>query len=447
MTLMLKGGNNMVENIPYKQRNGNLFLILGLLNAFIILFISGVIMLSLYQIINMKQAQEFLEIIQTLPFTPPYSILFYCITIMVVIFLIMKFRYESNLDESLQLLFFSLEVCLAILLMYILGFSTNAITLLLVADALNSFKEVKIRNRILALLVFLYLLSSPGFLHIFEKISFTTYMSVYNSNFQVVMHGINTALHTFNIILFIVYMISLIQVEVNEGRRVKQLNFRLNALNSKLKDFADISEKMGETRERNRLAREIHDTLGHTLTGLSVGIDAAIMINDVDQIATKKQLQVLSETARQGLTDVRRSVNKLRPDALENHNLKAALKKMIIDFELVSSASINFVFHLEDLKFSLEEEEVVYRVVQEGLTNAIRHGKAENIIISLTLDKENLIILIEDDGMGCSDIKDGFGLYHMRERIGKLNGTLRVYGHQGFVIIAEFKLRKDSQYD
>ncbi|MCB7430698.1 histidine kinase, partial [Erysipelatoclostridium ramosum] len=69
-------------------------------------------------------------------------------------------------------------------------------------------------------------------------------------------------------------------------------------LNEQLKEYANIREKMGATRERNRLAREIHDTLGHTLTGLSVGIDACVLMSEIDPSATKNQLSTLAETAR-----------------------------------------------------------------------------------------------------------------------------------------------------
>ena len=70
------------------------------------------------------------------------------------------------------------------------------------------------------------------------------------------------------------------------------MNNELKNLNEQLKEYADIREKMGETRERNRLAREIHDTLGHTLTGLSVGLDACVVTSDIDLEATKKQLRL-----------------------------------------------------------------------------------------------------------------------------------------------------------
>ena len=86
--------------------------------------------------------------------------------------------------------------------------------------------------------------------------------------------------------MFILYMIFLVQEKINESKKFLQMNQELQDLNEQLKEYANIREKMGATRERNRLAREIHDTLGHTLTGLSVGIDACVLMSEIDPAAT-----------------------------------------------------------------------------------------------------------------------------------------------------------------
>ena len=162
--------------------------------------------------------------------------------------------------------------------------------------------------------------------------------------------------------------------------QLETANAKLKEMNAQLQDYAQMQEKMGETKERNRIAREIHDTLGHTMTGLSAGIDACIAMIDFSVDETKKQLNKISKVARQGIQDIRRSVNKLRPDALEHLNLEAALEKMMEEMmevsdvaDPVSSAKCRL------LKFNPDEEDAIYRVVQEGITNAIRHGKAANI--------------------------------------------------------------------
>ena len=90
-----------------------------------------------------------------------------------------------------------------------------------------------------------------------------------------------------------------------------------------------MSEKITEDRERRRIAREIHDTIGHALTGISAGIDAVTVLIDLDPEHAKKQLSSVSNVVREGIVDVRRSLNKMRPGALENRTLKDALEKML----------------------------------------------------------------------------------------------------------------------
>ena len=111
-----------------------------------------------------------------------------------------------------------------------------------------------------------------------------------------------------------------------------------------------------------------------------------------------KQLDRLSTVAKEGLRDVRRSVNKLRPDALENHSLAEALKQMIDRFVESTGVEVVFVCHLAFLQFQADEEETIYRIVQESMTNSVRHGNADKIYVSFGKDEDSLIIIIEDNG-------------------------------------------------
>lgn len=436
----------MENEYKIEQRIKIVFLLMCCLNLCIILFITGIIGYTLEEIITMNTAREFLASLGNLPITPPFRGLFMAgggyILFMSALYFSLK-RGNSELTLSLM---FTMEIIICIFIIYFLGFSSNALLLLFIANVMYFSKASEIRLSFLAVGVLAYLFCSSDILSGLNIIPFQDYISVYNSNMQVALYSVQTILSTLNIILFIIFMFLLIQKEVNDSKQVRALNSELQVLNEQLQEYAQLQEKMGETKERNRLAREIHDTLGHTLTGLSVGIDAAIMILDVDGEATKKQLSVLSDTARQGLKDVRRSVEKLRPDALERYNLEEALQRMIADFINVSNVDIIFTCHMEKLRFDPDIEEVIYRVVQEAMTNAVRHGKAKRIFISIAKVEHHLILIVEDDGIGSKEVKFGFGLHHMQERLQKLNGTLRTYGYDGFIIIAEIPLRKEN-YD
>ena len=204
----------------------------------------------------------------------------------------------------------------------------------------------------------------------------------------------------------------------------------------RLRAFALEAERTAETRERNRLAREIHDTLGHTLTGIAAGLDACIVLVDAAPAVVKKQLEKIRETARHGIVDVRRSVKKLRPDDLEKLPLQQAIKKVIAEFSASSGVDIQLVEMGWPEKLREDEEEVIYRIVQEGITNARRHGKATKVTVTCGLEPGRFYIIIADNGRGCAEPKQGFGLRHMEERLELLHGRLRYWSDKGFTLEA-----------
>ena len=421
-----------------------LFVILACVNFMIVVFVSGVTCITLLKIMETNQAHDFLNQVNILPIDAPQALVSKAILWFLFILIVMSIGRFRLLKRSENVVMSILSLFGCIVVMYYLQFSNNSIILLFLAYVLYTNKDNITRLVFLFISIFIYLISNYNMLSALKPIPLYEYISWYNSGVQFQLNIVDNFLLMLNIIVFIVFMFVMVMEEVNQSKRIQQLNDELNVLNIQLQEYASLQEKMGETKERNRLAREIHDTLGHTLTGLSVGIDAAMMILDVDSEATKKQLSVLSQTARQGLKDVRRSVEKLRPDALERYSLQEAMQKMIFDFEMVSQVKINFVCHLKSLSFNKDEEEVIYRIIQEGLTNALRHGHAKHVFISFAMEGNMLVIIIEDDGIGCKEVEFGFGLHHMEERIAALQGKIRAYGYDGFVIIAEIPIRKES---
>ena len=263
----------------------------------------------------------------------------------------------------------------------------------------------------------------------------------YRADHQERLLGILSMLALINMFLFIFYMVILVLAQMSEKESIMKLNFELKEANSKLEEYASESARMAETRERNRLAREIHDTLGHSLTGIITGIEACIMLMDIAPEATKEQLRAIAEVARTGIIDVRRSVKALHPDALETMDLENALCKMIDSTERSTGVEITYSFDADLRHFNQDEDDVIYRVVQESITNAIRHGSATKIRIEITRLDGDLHILIFDNGKGCSNIKPGFGLHHMSERVEMLGGDLEYKGDKGFTVHARIPIR------
>lgn len=428
---------------------------MSLLNFTAIFFMAGVMTHSIYRICRGMQAKEFLSRISTVPGDPGYrmAISIGCYLLLVgVIFLRHRMSGEYNIGRTL---FPVLEIALCIVVMGTVNMGYNGVVLLVMADLVEDFKGKWQKMLFFLCMITLYIVSDYNLISAkIPLVPFEEYLFYYNTTTQGVLKAVKGVLISVNAMVFILYVVILIQNQMQENERISSLNNQLNlaneqlqVMNVQLKQYALESEQMAETRERNRLAREIHDTLGHALTGIAAGIDACLAIIDVSPETTKNQLNRISEVARQGLKDVRRSVNKLRPDALEHLRLEGALSQMIDDMTATTKTKIYLNMNVKLLKFSSDEEDIIYRVIQESITNAIRHGHAEKIEIEISRENQWLTILIQDDGDGCEEIKPGFGLKHMKERLSLLNGTVAYDGSCGFTIAVRIPIRWGEEYD
>ena len=273
------------------------------------------------------------------------------------------------------------------------------------------------------------------------------YLNVYTSTTRGLLQvGINL-LDIVNLLFFILFLMIYIANEVQENERMTQELIMVHQVNHELENYAAVSEKIAEDKERKRLAREIHDTLGHALTGIAAGVDACIAMIDINPQATKQQLMVISKVVRQGIGDVRNSLNKLRPGALEQHGFKGALENMIEEFTSVSDLEITLDYRLEKVDFENTKEDILFRVIQESITNAVRHGDATHINISIYIEDQKLKLEIQDNGQGCEEIHYGFGLKQMRERLSMINGRVTYDGHHGFLTVVTIPMQEGELYD
>ncbi len=181
--------------------------------------------------------------------------------------------------------------------------------------------------------------------------------------------------------------------------------------------------------ERNRMAREIHDTLAQGLTGVIVQLEAAEDAQAQGLAAdAAAHVERASELARDGLREARRSVHALRPRALEDANLCAALNAL---FQKMSAGTgLEAAFHTEGQprKLTAEVEENLLRVGQEVFTNVLRHARARHFTAWLMFDRDALRLEFCDDGCGFDRAGkgDGFGLIGMEERVREMGGRLDI---------------------
>lgn len=415
------------------------------LNVVVMIFISVFMCISTYGIIYEGNAKEFLMQASYMPLAPwkiP-TVICLCMLLLIVLINIKKEKEKTILICAI------IELLLAIGMIYITNFTYKGLILLTFADYMKYTIKTKHIYFILVISFIIYLFADYDLLsRQLRLISFSSYISYYNNFTREILLRIKSICNGINSILFIVYMIFLMHNQSVKNRYMRKLNNELNNVNERLKaaniqleENAKTIANMTKTEERNRLAREIHDTLGHVLTGVITGIDACIELISIAPEATKKQLEIIANVARQGMTDVRRSVKALRPDALEKMSVQKAIAKMIDEIILSTGIKINYNNSVDLANLNDDEENIIYRIIQESITNAIRHGKADEIDISIEILNGVIIISISDNGIGCDNITAGFGLLHMKERLEMLNGKLSYDGNNGFKLVAKLPKR------
>ena len=403
--------------------------------AFNSISVIGIAIFILYttrKICDAYVASDFLEKVNAIPANP--SALVGEILVLVAIMGISFICREKFVRENTGVYYLTLliDFCASFFIVYRLDFNYNGILLWVFTNLIAHIKDMGGKYALAVISLLSYIGTNHGIISVSTKIfSVSDYINVYDIGVQKVLYWLYNLLTSLNIILFFVFCVFIIIEQSGTIDEVKKLYFKLSQTNEelqqaneKLQEYAVMKEKMGETKERNRLAREIHDTLGHTLTGISAGVDACIAMIDSSPEVTKGQLELISKVIRDGIKEVRRSVSELRPDSLERLNLEPAIRKMVNETNSITNTKIHFECDVEKLKFDEDEENAIYRVVQESMTNSVRHSHAKNVYITIKKKYSDIYISIKDDGIGCTDMKKGFGTRHIVERIKLLNGTV-----------------------
>jgi signal transduction histidine kinase len=184
--------------------------------------------------------------------------------------------------------------------------------------------------------------------------------------------------------------------------------------------------------ERRRLARELHDETGQALTSILLGLKALEETLDADE--SRAAAAELRELVVATLQDVRRLAVELRPKALDDFGLVPALERLTETFAEQTGIAVDLEAALPEERLPAEIETALYRIVQESLTNVVKHARARSVSILLTRRQESVAAVIEDDGQGFDPAairEGGFGLAGMGERLGLLGGKLDVESTEG----------------
>lgn len=240
--------------------------------------------------------------------------------------------------------------------------------------------------------------------------------------------------------LFIILSVRQIFIQKDQ---MQKLNADLNSKNEQLEQYQSKLQELALSAERNRVAQELHDSLGHTLMAIRMNIKVLEILNHSDPDKEKKIIQSLDAIVQDGIQQLRETVFHLKNDS-EIKYLELSLQEMIGQISANGEIKIQLEFDDKVDECLPEVKDVVYKTVKECLTNSIRHGKAKVIIIRIAEARDRIYLKIEDDGIGCKAIQKSFGLRGIDDRLSTLGGHTSYESsvNQGFFFQADFPVYK-----
>ncbi len=225
------------------------------------------------------------------------------------------------------------------------------------------------------------------------------------------------------------YVIAHIMTQFRQQRAAREL------ANRELMHYAATLEQLTISRERNRMARELHDTLAHTLSGIAVQLEAVQSLWQESPDEARSMLEKSLIFTRSGLAETRRALHDLRASPLEDMGLELALRTLAAETSQRAGLELTWQVQSPLPKLSANVEQGIYRIAQEALENIVRHSAARSICLDCTTQPESLVLSIEDDGKGFAHeaLEDNqhFGLRGMQERARMMNSELDISSQPG----------------
>jgi NarL family two-component system sensor histidine kinase YdfH len=239
------------------------------------------------------------------------------------------------------------------------------------------------------------------------------------------------------ILAFVLIYVALFQRQAEARERAQELLRKLEAAHRRLRAYADQVEELSTSRERERMARELHDTLAQGLAGLILQLEAADSHLEQSHPDTAQQVvQQAMRRARTTLDEARRAIQALRSAALERGSLIDALGREVEQFTQATGVQAVFEVDAQRPDVAPDAAQTILRIVQESLSNVARHADADHVLVRLAGTEEGLRLVVQDDGVGfdpahASERGGCLGLAGMRERAERMDGSLRVESRPG----------------
>lgn len=326
------------------------------------------------------------------------------LTIAAIVYLVMGtvgFSYCRQTDSKpAKIIYFAVQLLLAVVMILLRGHSFEFPIILLPLAGQSAL-----------LLPFRTMLAFCGLIYLILVLPLLLGKQWGNAFIIAIVHGTG-----------IVFAVVFTRIAASE----RQARKSLTEANLHLREHAAQIEELARTKERNRLAREIHDNLGHYLTVVNVQIEAARTIFSRDRSRALNHLAQTQALTQEGLAEVRRSVAALRASPLTNLPLTAALAKLTEQW-YTADMRVELTVKGAVRRLTPAAELTLYRAAQEALTNVGKHAEATEVNLWLDFSDDQFVILrVEDNGRGSDNAEEGFGLLGVRERVQALKGNVKI---------------------
>ncbi len=211
---------------------------------------------------------------------------------------------------------------------------------------------------------------------------------------------------------------------ITQIEKLDSIVVHLSSVNKDFQQYAVEAREDAQMLERKRISRDIHDTVGYTLTNLIMMMEAATDFSKTDPDKTRELLQKAREQASLGLEDTRKSLRALRHIGDTKKSCIAAVNELVKTFQKATGVETTVEFGNIPWSFNPLYDSIMYSIIQEGLVNSFRHGHATRITIKFWQDLDSIKLAVNDNGKGSESIVQGIGLAGMKERLKLVDGTL-----------------------
>jgi signal transduction histidine kinase len=229
----------------------------------------------------------------------------------------------------------------------------------------------------------------------------------------------------------------------NQYQLLSKSHQELSSVHEQLRSYSEQVEELTVIRERNEIAREIHDTVGHKMTALIVQLQLAREIMALDADKSKETIQVCEKLTREALEEIRTSVRTLREDDGINTTFLARIQNILKEFSEMTKVQVSLDITGDLAKTPTSLQPTIIRIIQESLTNSKRHGDASQCHARIDCQPDFIGISIDDNGIGVKKVQPSFGLVNMRERVLEHGGSIQYESNagKGFKVKVELPIK------